>query len=95
MPLVTTDGRPTQLDPADLRLLSSRLDAMKILFTETPFNDTHRHIFIDTLVSYKKIYKFTVEDLYKAIALTMQRWEQSGRLPTPRFVMDTIDPNAS
>lgn len=74
-----------------LGTLSDKLDDLALLFLGDELDDRRKKAYVDTFCAFRA-FPLTFEKLCIALDRTKERWEQAGRMPTPKFILDTIDP---
>lgn len=79
------------LTTTQLTTISAKIDAMAQVFTNAPMKDERRALYIRTMCDFSA-FPFTFERLSMALDRAMERWERPGQVPTPHFIMSTIDP---
>ncbi len=82
---------PEPLTETQLTTISAKIDDIAMLFLGVPMDATRQALYIRTLCTYAP-FPYTFDKLCVALDRTMERWEHPGKVPTPHFIMSTIDP---
>ena len=80
-----------QLTDEEVVVFSDRLDTMAVLFLGDVRDIRRQKTYLDTFCAFRD-FPLTFEKLCIALDRTKERWERSGQMPTPKFILDTIDP---
>lgn len=84
----------SELTQEQLDALWSDLQAMSQLFRDQEMSKEQCGMYVHTMVTYSG-FTFPFSQLRKAVHLACERYNEYGKLPPVRFIMDTIDPRGN